>query len=107
MYYRLKCYPHGNSKDDIAVLIVTQLLADEGVYVCVHTQTVWVCVDSCIHASVCVFVCICLCVYILRAYLCNTHASCVLVCASVNVLNFSTYALLSFSETLEQYIANM
>ena len=71
MYYRLKCYPHGNSKDDIAVLIVTQLLADEGVYVCVHTQTVWVCVDSCTHASACA--CAFVCVFIYCVLICVTH----------------------------------
>ena len=75
--------------------------------VCTHKLCGYVWIRA--HMQVCVCACACafVCVYILRGYLCNTHASCVLVCASVNVLNFSTYALLSFSETLEQYIANM
>ena len=33
LYYYVRCYPHGNDKDDIAVLIVAQLLSSQGMCV--------------------------------------------------------------------------
>lgn len=30
-YYYITCYPHGNKNDDVSVLIVAQLLANEGI----------------------------------------------------------------------------
>ena len=45
--YHIICYPHDNNKDNVAVLIAAQLLANEG--------------NVCVRVCVSVFVCLCVC----------------------------------------------
>ena len=112
--YHVRCYPHGNDEDSIAVLIVAQLLANEGsvcvcvcvcvcvLYVCVYCVCVLcvcivcVCVCVCVHVCcVCVY-CVCVCVLCVCVCIVCVHAR---MCASIVCAHSVSYSVLYSAHT--------
>ena len=80
--YYVLCYPHGDDDNDVAVLIVALLLANEGtVCVCICLSvclSMCVCVCVCLSMCVCVSLCLCVCVCV-----CLHTRVCLSVCGHV------------------------